>query len=464
MRIFSKGAPTLAAMLLIVQPSMAEPAASQKAITLDVDAATLIELPRAAETVFIANPEIADVQVPTPARVLVYAKKPGKTTIYTLLKNGAAESYALTVQHSKQAIGAAVREQAPGADVKVTSAPRGVSVSGTVGSPVEAQIVKGAVQQHIGEDEDMAFNVGVREPTQVNLQIRVAEVSKQVDKSFGLNWNAVFNDGKFAVGLLTGREPLASAAETIGDFSRSSTGVNSLGFGYRSDSGNVDVSGLLDALQAEGLVSILAEPNLTAVSGETATFLSGGEFPVPISQGFDQVTIEWKSFGVSVAFSPVVLDRDHISIKVRPEVSELSNQGAVTIGDIQIPAITVRRAETTVELASGQSFAIAGMFLNNTMNEVSNLPGLGNLPVLGALFRSTRFQRNESELVIVVTPYIVQPARRTSDIRLPNEDLVFANDLEQILLGRLKKGGGGLRDETNDEPHLTGPAGFILEQ
>lgn len=375
-------------MALAAAPSHAAPpveAAAPKPIVLDVDAATLIELAGPAKTVFIANPDVADVQAPDPNRILVYAKKPGETTVYALLRNGVVHSYSLKVQHAKHAIGAMAREQAPAADVKISSAPHGVAVSGSVASPADALAVKEAVEQHLGDQDMLSFNVGVREPTQVNLQVRVAEVSRQVDKQFGINWNAVFNDGSFAVGLLTGREPLATAADAAADavssdFSRSSAGLNSLGFGYRNDSGKVNVAALMDALQAEGLVSILAEPNLTAVSGETATFLAGGEFPVPVAQSLDRTTIEWKSFGVSVAFAPTVLDHDHISIKVRPEVSELSSQGAVTINSIEIPSITVRRAETTVELASGQSFAIAGLFLNNTSNEVRNFPGLGNLP------------------------------------------------------------------------------------
>jgi pilus assembly protein CpaC len=228
----------------------------------------------------------------------------------------------------------------------------------------------------------------------------------------------------------------------------------------------MNVSGLIDALEQEGLVTVLAEPNLTALSGETATFLSGGEFPVPVPQGLQEITIEWKRFGVSVEFTPTVLDPNRLSIKVKPEVSELTDTGSVVINGTQIPALAVRRAETTVELASGQSFAIAGLFQNNGSNQLQQLPWLGDLPVLGALFRSTRFQHSESELVIIVTPYIVQPTAKTSDLRVPTEGLVFASDLERVLLGRLTTahagpGGSGAGAET---PHLTGAAGFMLER
>ena len=226
------------------------------------------------------------------------------------------------------------------------------------------------------------------------------------------------------------------------------------------------MSALLDALQSEGLVSILAEPNLTTISGEPANFLAGGEFPVPVSQSLQEVTVEWKRFGVSIDFTPVVLSPNRISIKVRPEVSELSDTGAVTINSIKIPGLAVRRAETTVELASGQSFAIAGLFQNNVSNEIKRFPGIGDVPILGALFRSSSFQRHESELVIVVTPYIVKPAASASALHLPNENVVFASDMEQLLLGRLTGKPGAITTPepvTPDRPHLSGAAGFIME-
>ncbi len=226
----------------------------------------------------------------------------------------------------------------------------------------------------------------------------------------------------------------------------------------------MNVSALIDALQTEGLVTILAEPNLTAISGETANFLAGGEFPVPVSQGLQQVTIEWKRFGVSIDFTPTVLDANRLSIKVRPEVSELTTVGAVTVNNIQIPGLAVRRADTTVELASGQSFAIAGLFQNNVTTDVQRVPWLGDVPILGALFRSDSFQRNESELVIIVTPYIVQPAERTSDLKLPSEGIAYTSDLERMLLGRLTNAKNPPEPTGASAPHLSGAAGFIWEQ
>jgi pilus assembly protein CpaC len=232
---------------------------------------------------------------------------------------------------------------------------------------------------------------------------------------------------------------------------------------------SLDANVLIDALDREGLISILAEPNLTALSGETASFLAGGEFPILVPGSDGQVTIELKKFGVSLAFTPTLLDAGRISMRVRPEVSELSNEGAVTIpvagGTLTVPALTVRRAETTVELASGQSFAIAGLIRNNVAQSVQKFPGLGDIPILGALFRSSDFKRNESELVIIVTPYIVRPAPG-NNLALPTDGFSPPSDADRVL-----HGGTYRRNPRKGEPsvvapdgtRLVGPAGFILE-
>jgi pilus assembly protein CpaC len=202
-------------------------------------------------------------------------------------------------------------------------------------------------------------------------------------------------------------------------------------------------------------VTILAEPNLTATSGETANFLAGGEFPIPVPQGAQTVTIDYKRYGVSVDFTPTVLDGNRISIKVRPEVSQLDTTNEVTLDNVSVPALTVRRVDTTVELGSGESFAIGGLFQNNGTNQVQQLPGLGEVPILGALFRSSSFQKNESELVIIVTPFIVRPVSRVADLHVPLEGFQFSSDIERILRGRITAARPG--------PRLYGPAGFMLE-
>ena len=446
----------------------------QMPIKLDVDKATLIQLAEPAATVFVANPEIADIQVPNApnaTNVIVFGKKAGATTLYAMTASGKLATYAVEVTRPAGDIAAALHKQVPTADVQVLSAPNGITVSGTARSPADVQQLKNTARQYVGEKDSVNLDVAIQASTQVTLRVRVVEVARSVNKNFGFNWNGIFDSGTIAIGLLQGRIPTTVTTDTA-------TGVTTRSFipGNSADTfgsvggafhdGRVDVAGLIDALQAEGLVTILAEPNLTAVSGETASFLSGGEFPVPISQGLQQITIEWKRFGVNVDFAPLVLSGNRISIKVRPEVSELTDTGSVVVNNIKIPGLAVRRAETTVELASGQSFVIAGLFQNNVANSVQQLPGLGDLPVLGALFRSSRFQRHESELVIIVTPYIVRPAEQVSGLHVPTEGIAFSSDLERILLGRLTAGRNG-KDEptpTADTPHLNGAAGFMLEQ
>jgi pilus assembly protein CpaC len=298
--------------------------------------------------------------------------------------------------------------------------------------------------------------------TQVNLRVRIAEVSRTVTKELGFNWESLFNVGAFTFGLATGRDALTAG----GNILRSATGAATLPIGYRSSNGRVDVNTVIDALAEDGLISILAEPNLTALSGETASFLAGGEFPIPVNQRDGQITIEFKQFGVSLDFTPSVLSGERISMKVRPEVSELTDEGAVMIEGLKIPALSVRRAETTVELGSGQSFAVAGLLQNNSRTVIQKVPGISDVPVLGGLFNSTRFQRNETELVIVVTPYLVTPVSQPGALQVANDGYVPASDLERIFVGRLNKPGksdasgllfgpGGVR--------LRGDVGFILD-
>ena len=299
--------------------------------------------------------------------------------------------------------------------------------------------------------------------TQVTLKVRVAEVSRNIDKQYGVNWDGILSNGKLAVGLFTGRTALDTAGKFIAPTSSETFG--SVGLGYTNGK-NVNIAAVIDALDQSGLATILAEPTLTAVSGETANFLAGGEYPIPVPQGNQIVTIDYKRYGISVDFTPTVLDGNRISVKVRPEVSALTSVGAVTIDNIAVPALTVRRAETTVELGSGESFAIAGLFQNDASNQIKELPWLGDVPILGALFRSTSFQRNESELVIIVTPYIVKPASRSVDLQSPIEGLRYSSDIERILLGRLTAAEARkstLPIKPASEPRLHGASGFMLE-
>lgn len=456
------------AMAVLPASSPAQPPArpttrESAPLTVEVDKARLIQLPEPAKTVFVANPEIADIQVPNPGSFLVYGKKAGTTMVFAITEAGGATSYTVRVIRQSGEIAAAVHNAVPKAQVRVSATANGVTIAGSVDSPRDAERLKAAARQFLGDKETINFDVTVTGEIQVSLRVRVAEVSRNIDKQLGVNWQGLFNSGTLAVGLLTGRTPITTA---VGNFvpANSPTTYGSVGFGYQS--GNLNVSTLIDMLDQDGLASVLAEPTLTAVSGETATFLAGGEYPIPVPQALGVITIDYKRYGISVDFTPTVLDGNRISIKVRPEVSALSTAGQLTLNGVTVPALTVRRAETVVELGSGESFAIAGLFQNNTQNQLQQLPWLGEVPILGPLFRSSSFQRNESELVIIVTPYIVRPVAGPSELHAPTEGLRYSSDLELILKGRLTAAGPqtpAAPARPAAGPHLQGAAGFMLE-
>jgi len=440
------------------QPTRAPGIRTSPPVTMDADTARLIQLPDPAKTVFIANPEIADIQVANPTSVLVYGKKPGTTTVFAISEAGVTTSYVVRISRPTSELLAALRREVPSAQVTVTSAPGGITLSGRVGSPRDAEKLKTIARQFVGDKDSVNFDVGVDAATQVTLRVRVAEVSRNINRALGVNLGALLNTGSLAVGLLTGRGVIGAFAPTT------ATGTyGTAGAGVTANGGKVNVTALIDALDQEGLATILAEPNLTATSGETANFLAGGEYPIPVPQGNQNVTIEYKRYGISVDFTPTVLDGNRISIKVRPEVSQLTSVGDLKLNNAEIPALTVRRVETTVELGSGESFAIAGLFQNNTQNQLQALPGLGDVPILGALFRSTTFQRNESELVIIVTPFVVRPVAQVSDLRLPTAGLQFSSDIERILLGRLSAHQSSLAAAGQPVLRLHGQPGFMLE-
>ena len=420
--------PCLAALPASAAPpvaaSRAHPAGLRQSTPLSVDAdqAQVIQLKEPAKTVFVANPDIADVQVPSPTSFLVYGKKPGTTTVFAISEAGATMSYTVRVTRPVGEIAGAIRNAVPTAQVRVSGAPDGVTISGSVDSPRDAERLKAAARQFLGDKETINFDVGVNMATQVTLRVQVAEVSRTVDKALGVNWTALGN-----IGTLAKLAPFPALALNA----NASTAVATPQPGNPLNLGG-NFGALITALDTQGLATILAEPSLTAISGETANFLAGGEFPIPVPQGNQVTTIQYKNFGVSVDFTPTVLDGSRISIKVRPEVSELTTVGAITINGTTVPALNVRRAETTVELASGESFAIAGLFQNNGTNDITGLPWLGDVPILGALFRSTSFKRNESELVIIVTPEVVRPADQQNALHLPTEGVQFSSDIERI--------------------------------
>ncbi len=427
-------------------------------IDLEVDKGVLIRLDRPASTVFVANPEIADIQVKSPRLIYLLAKRPGETTLYAVDRSERVlANRRITVKHNLSRLNRALKRLLPDANIKVISVDSSLVLSGSVATATEAEDARRLAESIIQENGQVILKLDVTAPNQVHLRVRIAEVSRAVIKQLGIDWNATFRTGGFLLGLATGN-PLISATSFL-----NKEGVNSVVSSFKSS--KLDLNGLVDALDDEGLITVLAEPNLTALSGKTATFLAGGEFPIVVAADDNKVTVEFKEFGVSLAFTPTILGRDRISLRVKPEVSQLSTTGSVEISGFSIPSLTTRRADTTVELGSGQSFAIAGLLQNNITHDIDKFPGLAEVPLLGALFRSDKFRRDETELVIIVTPYIVRPVSATR-MAAPTDGLVAPTDRDRILHGRmyrptLQNGPRGPR--ADDGKGLVGPAGFVLD-
>ncbi len=459
----------LAVLLLFAGPSRAAPpGATGDAQTFVVEAhqGRVVALERPVTAVFVADPAIADVQAQSPTLLYLFGKRAGATSVFAVDgDNKVVFHRTVVVQHDMPRLRAALAAAAPGAAVSVDSIDGGLVLQGEIESPATAETLRSLASTFLGDKETLINRLTVLAPTQVSLHVRVAEVSREVTKLLGVNWQALLSPGNFIFGLATGRDFTSLAAPGFSRFADTNGPANALFGSYAS--GNVDVSTIIDALERENLVTVLAEPNLTTLSGETASFLAGGEFPVPVGTGTgnNDIQIQFKQFGVSLAFTPTVLNADRISLRVRPEVSDLSDRGAIKVNNLVIPALSTRRAETSIELASGQSFAIGGLISNQTRNNIDKLPGLGDLPVLGPLFRSTSFQRDETELVIIVTAYLVRPVA-ASRLATPLDGYRPANDLERILDGRLAKSGtvpGGQPNASASPGQLLGAAGFVLE-
>ena len=423
-------------------PAQSVAAASASLVQVNTGRGRLVTLSRPMSDIFIADESVADVQVRSPTQLYIFGKKPGETTISATARGGAVVySSTVRVGNNFDSIGSMLTLAMPEAQIVATPMNGLVLLTGTVAQPEDAAEAERLVQAYVGDTTKVLSRLRTATPLQVNLQVRIAEVSRSFVKNIGVNLRTqdrssdgfgfasvngtpgtiAYNNGQktstFAQGA--GRSTLAAAGRFLG----------------------TDFLGTLDLGETLGQVSTLANPNLTALSGETATFLAGGEIPIPISQGLGAVSVEYKQYGISLAYTPTVLSDGRISLRVRPEVSQLSSAGAVQVSGTTIPALTTRRAETTLELGSGQSMMIGGLLQNSNDNSIDKTPGLSDLPILGALFRSNGWRRSETELVIVITPYLVKPVNNQRDIALPTDGYRAPTDLGRVLLGQL---GGGV--------------------
>lgn len=376
------------------------------------------------QRVSVADPEVADFLLLSPREIYLTGKAAGTTNLTLWRENTIIAVYNLEVSYNLSGLKEQIHAMFPAeTGLKVFQMNDTIVLSGRISNAnsleqvvalAESFTPREVEKENERKEKKVKCLVEVGGGQQVMLEVRVAEISKQTGKRLGINFNTVNEDNRnnVVVSMLGGLTQLVSPDEAnIGTVSPTfahlvSPSVNAL---YRFSAQGITYTALIDALQEDGMAKVLAKPTLVALSGQSASFLAGGEFPVPVPQGLGTVAIEYKDFGVKLNFTPVVLSDNRISINVAPKVSELDFTTAVRFSGFVIPGLTSRGASTTVELGDGQSFAIAGLLNENIRDSISKYPFLGDIPVLGMLFRSRSFQKNETELVIIVTPRLVKP-------------------------------------------------------
>ena len=418
-------------------------------VLLSVGEGEMVKLRSPVADVWTSNPGVADVHVTNARQLNLFGKEAGEATVIATSASGSVV-YATNVRVSQNisSVDEVLRAAMPNSAIRVMNVGQVAVLTGTVASPEEsaqaAQLVSAVLNPGVDMSKDgsvckicVVNRLSTATPLQVNLRVRIAEVNRSLLKQVGINL-LTSTGGDFRIGVAKGQGiwlPAPGSTEDdesdAGNIIRSPIGTTLSGVGSLF---GLDIVSSLDLAETDGLVTTLAEPNLTALSGETASFLAGGEFPVPISQSLGSISVEYKQYGVGLAFTPIVLADGRISMRVRPEVSELSAEGSIKLNGFDVPALVTRRAETTVELGSGQSFMLAGLLRNNTTNNIDKAPFLGDLPILGSLFRSTSFRRQETELVIIVTPYLVRPV--SGRMALPTDGYRAPRDGSRVWEGQ----------------------------
>ena len=483
-----------------------------KSIVLPLNKAAIVELPRAASDVLVSQPTVVDAVVRSPRRVYLLGLTVGQTNAFFFDAQGnQILNLEIQVERDLDALTDLLARLMPSSRITAEAVNDNVILRGTVESSVEAANAADIAGRFIGNEDKVITMVSIRQREQVMLKVRVVEMQRSIIKSLGIDMNGVAS-------IMNGS--IEAAASNIGAAGTAGLAVS----GSRFFSDGSLIGGAFQALERIGVVRTLAEPTLTAVSGESANFLAGGEFPIPIGQRDGVISLEFKQFGVGLGFTPLVLNKGRISIKVSTEVSEITSQNnfqingeQITIpgdpgtpppadqviqldtdGDglvdtaqnvtdflvsngiidppqgtpaqdpiiinssgLNIPAFTVRRADTTVELPSGGSLVMAGLLQENMRQTMNGIPGLKDVPVLGQLFRSRDYQSSETELVIIVTPYLVDPTHESKLVD-PAKGFVAASDMQGILMGKLVST-YGLANAGVEEKTLQGPLGFIID-
>jgi len=434
-------------------------------INLPRGSSMAIDLPSDARDVIVPNPMVAEAMLHSPRRITIIGLQPGETDAVVLDATGRTIlSLRIRVDAGVSALQDTLGRVMPGSSVRAEAVNDSIILTGPVNSPGEADRAAQVARAFVSAPEKVINMMTIAGSDQVMVKARVIEVQRTAIKQLGLDVNAVLNNVADGLSFAQGA--------TFG-VSGNQLGGGILNYVDQSGDGN-SLSTSIRAFERAGLVRILAEPNLTSVNGENAEFLAGGEFPVPVGRSVDASTgqttigIEFKPFGVRLAFRPIVLSQGRISLQLSTEVSELTTAGAFTLGGtgadaLVIPALNVRRASSTVELPSGGSMMIAGLLREDTRQNIDQLPGIGSLPVLGALFRSRDYLSGETELVIIIEAYIVSPTS-PGRMQTPADGLVVADDAQTLLFGQLNqqyRPAGALT--TASDTGWSGPVGYVIE-
>jgi pilus assembly protein CpaC len=436
--------------------------AGSRFVPLGIGKSVAIDLPADIKDVLVADPKIANAVIRSSRRVYIIGVTVGQTNMFFFDAAGRQiAGFDIAVKRDLNGVRAAIHRTLPNADIRVEGIGDGVMLSGTVSSPGDSQQAFDIATRLVGDSAKVVNGIAVTGRDQVMLKVTVAEVQRDVLKQLGIDLSGSFNWGSAVVNF-NSSNPFSASGSAISDTAAS------LGW--------PNVKATLRAMERAGVIHTLAEPNLTAISGETATFMAGGEFPIPSGLSCDtsqsppvcQSEIEFKKFGVSLMFTPVVLSEGRISLKVMTEVSDLSSENAITqqipnsSQSVTIPSLRTRRAETTVEIPSGGSLALAGMIQEQTKQSINGLPGLQQIPILGALFRSRDYINHQTELMILVTPYVVRAVARNRLSR-PDDGFADPNDPSTVLLGRLNRIYGVAGKLPASVRNYHGNYGFILD-
>jgi pilus assembly protein CpaC len=402
-------------------------------------------LPRDIKDVLVADPKIANAVVRSAQRAYIIGAAVGQTNIVFFDSAGQQiAAYDIAVKRDLNGVRAALKQSLPNAEIQIEGIGDGVVLSGSAASPIEAQQAGELAARLVGGNDKVVNSIVVRGRDQVMLKVTVAEVARSIIKQMGIDLTATMNYGTTAV-TFDSSNPFTALGHSL----TGNAAAGAFGSAMRAGVPVPSVQATIRAMESAGVIRTLAEPNLTAISGESATFIAGGEFPVPAGYSCDPTThlcqtqISFKKFGISLNFTPVVMTEGRISLRVMTEVSELSNENSFTLvqaagNALTIPSIRTRRAETTLEIPSGGAMAMAGLIQEQTKLAINGLPGLAQLPVLGALFRSRDFVNNQTELMVLVTPYIVRAVAQ-KDLSRPDDGFANATDPQADLIGTINR-------------------------